>query len=142
MKKWVVPILSLFFVLVLVYLSGPFHVFKVTVPKEDLREKAQTVLTQRAEKDEKKEGTDPYWLQTLIQIQEQLDEWLKSLNERIESKDVSKIEVRFLEVLRNILEWVKEKVDAKIESSRGKGPKRKDLFRETRNMGSTVIARG
>ena len=39
MKKWVVPILSVFFVLVLVYLSGPFHVFKVTVPREDLREK-------------------------------------------------------------------------------------------------------
>jgi hypothetical protein len=140
MKKWVVPILSLFFVLVLVYLSGPFHVFKVTVPKEDLREKAQTVLTQRAEKDEKKEGTDPYWLQTLIQLEEQLDEWLKSLNERIESKDVSRIEVRFLEILRNILEWVKEKVDAKIDSSRGEGaPKKKGIFQETRNQEATIL---
>jgi hypothetical protein len=134
MKKWIVPLLSLFFVLVLVYLSGPFHVFKVTAPREDLREKARTVLTQRAEKDEKKEGTDPYWLQTLIQIQEQLENWLKSLSERIESKDVSRIEVRFLEVLRNILEWVNEKVEAKIDSSRGKGPpKKKGLFQETRN---------
>jgi hypothetical protein len=140
MKKRVVPILSLFFVLVLVYLSGPFHVFKVTVSKEDLREKTQTVLTQSAEKDEKREGTDPYWLQTLIQIQEQIDEWLKSLNERIESKDVSRIEVRFLEVLRNLLEWVKEKVDAKIDSSRGKGaPKKKGIFQETRNREVAVI---
>ncbi len=140
MKKWIVPILSLVFVLVLVYLSGPFHVFKITVPREDLREKARTVLTQSAEKEEKKEGTDPYWLQTLIQIQEQLDNWLKSLNERIESKDVSRIEVRFLEVLRNILEWVKEKVDAKIDSSRGKGPpKKKGLFQETRNREVAII---
>jgi hypothetical protein len=142
MKKWIVPILSLFFVMVLVYLSGPFHVFKVTVPGEDLREKARTVLTQSAEKEEKKDGTDPYWLQTLIQIQEQLDNWLKSLNERIESKDVSRIEVRFLEILRNILEWVKEKVDAKIDSSRGKGlPKKKGLFQETRNR-EVAILRG
>jgi hypothetical protein len=142
MKKWIVPLLSLSFVLVLVYLSGPFHVFKVTVPREDSREKARTVLTQSAEKDEKKEGTDPYWLQTLIQIQEQLDEWLKSLNERIESKDVSRIEVRFLEVLRNILEWVKEKVDAKIDASRGKGPKKRGVFQETRDRGSALIING
>jgi hypothetical protein len=140
MRKWIVPFLSLLLVLVLVYLSGPFHVFKVTVPGKDLREKVRTVLTQSAEKDEKKEGTDPYWLQALIQIQEQLDEWLKSLNERIESKDVSRIEVRFLEVLRNILEWVKEKVDAKIESSRGKGPpKKKGLFQETQSREVAAI---
>ncbi len=113
---------------------------KSPCPKEDLREKAQTVLTQRAEKDEKKEGTDPYWLQTLIQLQEQLDEWLKSLNERIESKDVSRIEVRFLEILRNILEWVKEKVDAKIDSSRGKRHRRKKgIFQETRNQEATIL---
>jgi hypothetical protein len=143
MKKWIVPILSLVFVLVLVYLSGPFRVFKVTVSREDLRERARTVLTQSAEKDEKKEGMDPYWLQTLIQIQEQLEAWLKSLNERIESKDVSRIEVRFLEVLRNILEWVKEKVDAKIDSSRGKGsPKKKGLFQETRDRGSVLVISG
>jgi len=140
MKKWIVPILSLVFLLVLVYLSGPFRVFKVTVSREDLRERARTVLIQSAEKDEKKEGTDPYWLQTLIQMQEQLDNWLKSLNERIESKDVSRIEVRFLEVLRNILEWIKEKIDAKIDSSRGKGPpKKKGLFQETRNREVAII---
>jgi hypothetical protein len=140
MKKWIVPILSLVFVLILVYLSAPFHVFKVTVPREDMREKSRTVLTQSAEKEEKKEGTDPYWLQTLIQMQEQLDNWLKSLNERIESKDVSRIEVRFLEVLRNILEWIKEKIDAKIDSSRGKGPpKKKGLFQETRNREVAII---
>ena len=142
MKKWVVPSLSLVFVLVLVYLSGPFHLFKITVSREESRENARTLLTQSAEKDEKKEGTDPYWLQTLIQIQEQLDEWLKSLNERIESKDVSRIEVRFLEVLRNILEWVKEKVDAKIDASRGKGPKKRGLFQETRDRGSVFVIRG
>jgi hypothetical protein len=142
MKNWGVPILSVLFVLLLVYLSGPFQPFRISMSRKEARENVRSFAMLWTADEEKREENDPYWFQLLVQIQQQLDEWLKSLNERIESKDVSKIEVRFLEVLRNILEWVKEKVDAKIESSRGKGPKRKDLFRETRNMGSTVIARG
>jgi len=73
-------------------------------------------------------------LQILKEIQKKLDEWLKSLNETIESEDVSRFKVRFLEILRNILEWVKEKVDAKIESSEKEKPikkRQKGLFRET-----------
>ncbi|HSB05356.1 MAG TPA: hypothetical protein VLK23_09185 [Thermodesulfobacteriota bacterium] len=94
-------------------------------------------LAQETGKEEKKEEADPHWIQLLIQFQEKLDTWLKSLNERIESEDVSKIEVRFLEILRNILEWVKEKVDAKIESSRGRGsPKKRGLFQETKGKDS------
>ena len=143
MKKWVVPILSLLLVLVLVYLSAPFHTPKVIVSERETMGKARSFLTQGTEKEEKREENDPYWLQTLVQFQEQLNVWLKSLNDRIESKDVSRIEVRFLEVLRNILEWIKEKVDAKIESSRGKGPPRKrGLFQETRSRGFSCLARG
>jgi hypothetical protein len=50
-------------------------------------------------------------------LREKLDEWLKSINDRIESEDVSRLEVRFLEILRSILGWVREKIDAKIASS-------------------------
>jgi len=84
--------------------------------------------------EEKKEQTDPHMLQVLKEIQKMLDEWLKKLNDRIESEDITRFEVRFLEILRNILEWVKEKVDAKIESSEKQKPikKEKGRFRETR----------
>ena len=143
MKKWIVPILSLLLILGLVYQSGPFSVFKITVPKGDRGEDTRTRLTQNPESEEKKEEADTYWVQILIQVQEKLDAWLKSLNERIESKDVSRIEVRFLEILRNILEWIKEKVDVEIESSRGKSPlkKTRGIFQETyrRSIPSLII---
>ncbi len=132
MKKWIVPILSVLLVAVLVYLSGPFSLFKATAPEGGQRKDPGLALAQNAEKDDRKEDVDPHWIQLLKQVQEKLDAWLKSINERIESEDVSRIEVRFLEILRNILEWVKEKVDAKIESSRGRGtPKKKNVFQET-----------
>ena len=138
MKKWVGPFLSVLLILILIYLSGPFSVFKVVAPGKDGN--SQMRLAQGTEKEEKKEEADPHWIQLLIQVQEKLDAWLKSLNERIESEDVSKIEVRFLEILRNMLEWVKEKVDAKIESSRGKGsPKKGGLFQETKNRGYFLV---
>jgi len=83
--------------------------------------------------EEKKGETDPHMLQILKEIQKKLDEWLKSLNDRIESEDVTRFEVRFLEILRNILEWIKEKVDAKIESfesEKPKGREKKGIFQE------------
>jgi hypothetical protein len=61
----------------------------------------------------------------LKEIQKKLDEWLKKLNERIESEDITRFEVRFLEILRNILEWIKEKIDAKIESAEKEKPIKK-----------------
>ena len=135
MKKWIVPFLSFSLVLVLVYLSGPFNFFKITGPREDHRENSQRMLAQSSEKEEKREeADDTYWIQILIQVQEKLDAWLKSINERIESQDVSRIEVRFLEILRNVLEWIKGKVDAKIESSKGKSPPKKGgLSQETKS---------
>jgi len=144
MKKWIVPFLSFFLVLVLVYLSAPFSFFKIAATREGHRESIQTMLAQRAEKEEKREERDDsYWVQILIQVQEKLDAWLKSTNERIESQDVSRIEVRFLEVLRNVLEWVKEKVDAEIVSSRGKGPpKKRGVFQETRHRDSLLLMKG
>ena len=89
------------------------------------------VLTQDTEKEEK---GDSYSIALLKQIKEKVDGWLKSLNERIEREDITRFEVRFYEILRDILEWVKEKIDAKIESSEERKPKKKEegLFRETR----------
>ncbi len=127
MKKWTVPLLSLLLVLVFVYLSTPFNLFKITASKGDRSEGIRGRLTRIAE--EKEEG-DSMEYQLSKKIQEQLDEWLKSINERIEGEEVSRLEVRFLEVLRNVLEWVKEKVDKKVESSRGKGSGKKNPFKE------------
>jgi hypothetical protein len=64
----------------------------------------------------KEEQTDPSLISVLKRLREKLDEWLKSINDRIESEDASRLEVRFLEVLRSMLGWVREKVDAKIAS--------------------------
>jgi hypothetical protein len=127
MKKWIVPVLSILLVFVLVYLSGPSNFFKVTVSKGDRGGDTRMTLTQNTEK----EDSDADWTRLLKEIQGKLNAWLKSINERIESQDVSRIEVRFLEVLRNILEWVEEKVDAKIEGSKGKPVKKKGRFEET-----------
>ena len=70
-------------------------------------------------------------MKLLKKVEEQLDEWLKSINEQIEKEDVSRLKVRFLEVLRNVLEWVREKVDKRIESQKGKIPRKKGGVRET-----------
>jgi hypothetical protein len=132
MKKWIGPFLSIFLVLLLGIglISGSFSFLRKEIPKESKKEGNRIRLIQ----DEgKKEEMDPHSLQILKEIQKKLDEWLRSINERIESEDVSRFEVRFLEILRSILEWAKEKVDAKIESSEREKPKRKEkkgIFRE------------
>jgi len=85
--------------------------------------------------DEKEGGeTDPHLIQILKEIQKKLDEWLRKLNDRIEKEDVTRFGVRFLEMIRNVLEWVKEKVDAKIESYEKEKPikkRKKGTFQET-----------
>jgi hypothetical protein len=134
MKKWIGPFLSFFLVLLLGtgLISGSFSFLKKENPKEARTEGNRIRLVQD---DGKKEETDPHLLQVLKEIQRKLDEWLKSINERIEGGDVTRFEVRFLEILRSVLEWAKEKVDAKVESSEREKPGRKDKkgkFREIR----------
>jgi len=133
MKKWIGPLLSLLFIVVLVWISGPFHVFKKAVTEGGKRENPRILLIQK-EKEERTEETDPHLILILKRLREKLDEWLKSLNERIESEDVTRLEVRFLEILRNILEWVRDNVNAKIESSKKQRPEKKEkgLFRGIR----------
>jgi predicted nucleic acid-binding Zn-ribbon protein len=115
MKKWIGPLISLFVVLIL----GIGLVFgSFSNLKQALNGKAETGrYSLRSIQDEKEGGdSDPHLLQILKEIQRKLDEWLKKLNDRIEREDVTRFEVRFLEIIRNMLEWLKEKVDAKIES--------------------------
>jgi hypothetical protein len=90
------------------------------------------LLIQSGEKGEKKEEPDPHFIQILKQLKEKVDGWLKSLNERIENEDITRFKVRFLEIIRNILEWVKEKIDSKIKSLEDKKQEKKEgPIRET-----------
>jgi len=130
MKKWFGFFISFLLILGMILGASSFSIFKKTMPGETKTERYRIILIQ----DEEKKGeTDPHLILVLKEIQKKLDEWLKSLNERIESEDITRFEVRFLEILRNILEWIKEKVDAKIESSEKEKPikkERKGIFRE------------
>ena len=129
MKKWVGPLSSLCLVIILLVFSGPYQILKESGTRGEKSQEPRIVQAQ----EEGKEEVDSHYLQLLKGIQETLDGWLKSLNERIENEDVSRVEVRFLEILRSVLEWAKEKVDAKIESSKERSPTKKDrgLFRDT-----------
>jgi hypothetical protein len=112
-----------------------FDIFKPVVDRKENMEKPRIALTQDTEKEGK---GDTYSIALLKQVGEKVDAWLKSLNEKIEREDITRFEVRFYEILRNILEWVKEKIDAKIKSSEEERPKKREkggLFRETRQRG-------
>jgi hypothetical protein len=120
MKKWIVPYLSLLLTTLLILISSPFNIFKPSMNEKESKEKLGILFTQ----DEgEKEQTDPHLILVLKRLREELDEWLKSINDRIESEDITRLEVRFLEILRSILGWVREKVNAKIESSEKGKPK-------------------
>ena len=134
MKKWIGPLISLLLILILGagFVSGSFSHLNQTSPGKTRAERYPMILVQD---DREKGETDPHMLQVLKELQRKLDEWLKKLNDRIESEDVTRFGVRFLEIIRNILEWVKEKVDAKIESYEREKPIKKDtkgIYRETR----------
>ena len=137
MKKWIGPLISLLLILILGigFVFGSFPNLKQTSPGKTKTDGSPFILIQ----DEKDKGdADPHMLQILKEIQKKLDEWLKKLNDRIENEDVTRFGVRFLEIIRNILEWVKEKVDAKIESYEKEKPiknEKKGIFRETRQEG-------
>lgn len=114
--------LSLILVIGIGSVSGSFSILKKTTPQIDRSEECGFIPTQN---EMEKGKTDPHMVQILKEIQRKLDEWLKSLNERIDREDVTRFEVRFLEILRNILEWSNEKIDAKIESFEKEKPFKK-----------------
>ena len=141
MRKWVGPCLAISLVLLLVFLSGPFSSSKQRVLLDGEGKERPLVLTQ--DKKAERKDDDSNFIQVLQGFQEILNGWLKSLNERIESKDVTGFEVRFLEILRNILEWVKEKIDGQIESMRQEQQRReRGKFREVRWKGSPFSSEG
>ena len=134
MKKWIGLLISLLMILILgiAFVSASFSNLRQTSPGKTKTEGYTIIPIQ----DEKEKGdADPHMLQVWKEIQKKLDEWLTKLNDRIESEDVTRFGVRFLEMIRNILEWLKEKVDAKVESYEKEKPIRPEksrTFRETR----------
>jgi len=118
MNKWIGAFVSVLMAVVLVYFLAPFQ---MPAPQGagDSDVKPVPAIFGKTDEEKERKDEDTQLIQILKRVQEVLDGWLKSLNERIESKDVSRLEVRFLEVLRSVVEWVKAKVDAKIDSSKG-----------------------
>ena len=114
MKKWIGPFLSLLLILVLISIFGFFQDSQRAAEK---KKEGLIVLTQYQEGGEKKGGEDTYLIDLLRQLKQILDGWLKSINEEIEDEDVTRFKVRFLEILRSLLEWVKEKIDSWLETS-------------------------
>lgn len=144
MKKWIGPLISLLLILILgiAFVSGSFSNPKRTAP-DKIKTEGYSILPVQDEKE--KGDADPYMLQIWKEIQKKLNEWLRKLNDRIESEDVTRFGVRFLEMIRNILEWMKEKVDAKVESyEKGKPirPEKGGIFRETRGEDLQFSKRG
>jgi len=113
MKKWIVLLLSLPLIAVLLMISSPFNIFKASMTRQESGERPGVLFIQDEGKEEQ---TDPPLILILKRLREKLDEWLKSINDRIESEDVTRLVVRFLEILRSILGWAREMVDAKIAS--------------------------
>ena len=137
MKKWIGPLISLLLILILGigFVSGSFPYLKQTSLEKSKTEGYPVFLVPN----EKEKGdADPYMLRIWQELQKKLDGWLRKLNDRIEDEDVTRFGVRFLEIIRNMLEWVKEKVDARIESYAKETPIRKEkkgIFRDTRQEG-------
>ena len=133
MTKWIGPFFSFLLVLILGigFVSGSFSNLKPTSIAKPNTDRYSILSVQ----DEKEGGeTDPHLIQILKEIQKKLDEWLRKLNDRIEKEDVTRFGVRFLEMIRNVLEWVKEKVDAEIASYEKEKPikkQKKGTLRET-----------
>jgi hypothetical protein len=118
-----------FLLILLLLYSSNFHISKLSTSNKNKRGEYRIVLIQETEK---KEEEDSQYIALLKQVKEKVDGWLKSINERIEREDVTRLEVRFLEILRNILEWVNEKIDSKLESSKkGKPKERRNILKDT-----------
>ncbi len=136
MKKWIGTLISFLLIVILGigFVFGSFSKLEQASPGRTKIEGYSVLPVQ----DEREGGeAAPYMLQIWKEIQKKLDEWLRKLNDRIEREEITRFGVRFLEVIRNILEGAKEKVDAKIESYAKKKPiPEKELLRETRREGS------
>ena len=127
MRKWIGPFVSLLLILVLVSILGFYQDSQRATEK---KEEGQIVLTQYREGGEKGGGKDSIVMQLLKELKQTVDGWLKSINEEIEDEDVTRFKVRFLEILRSFLEWVKEKIDSWLEASEKDMREKGGPFRE------------
>ena len=138
MKKWIGLLLSFLLIGIFFLISGAPDILNPVTDRRENIEKPRILLTQDTEKEGK---GDTYSIALLKQVKEKVDGWLKSLNEKIEEEDITRLEVRFYEFLRNILEWVKEKIDEKIDSSekeKSKEGEGKGIFRQTLQRGFLI----
>jgi len=114
MKKWI----GLFFVLLLILsLLCVLGFFQDPRSQTGKKEDGQIILTQDREGGEKRGEKDTILIDLLKELKQIVDGWLKSINEKIENEDVTRFKVRFLEILRSILEWLREKIDSWLETS-------------------------
>ena len=114
MKKWI----GLFFVLLLILsLLCVLGFFQDLRRGTERKEDGQIILTQDREGGEKRGEKDTILIDLLKELKQIVDGWLKSINEKIENEDVTRFKVRFLEILRSILEWLKDKIDSWLETS-------------------------
>jgi len=107
----------LFSLLLIFFLLGALGFLQDLRKGTEKNEEVQIVLTQYKEGEEKGGGKDTFTIDLLRQLKQIVDGWLKSINEKIENEDVTRFKVRFLEILRSLLEWVKEKIDSWLETS-------------------------
>jgi len=120
MEKRIVYFLPLLFIILLELILSPLHITERMGLRKTDGGHIGTAWAQTAEG----EKQDSHYTQLMRQLRTKVDGWLKDLNQRIESEDVTRFEVRFLEILRSFLEWIGEKIDAQIESGE-KIPKKK-----------------
>jgi len=114
MKKWIGLFLSLLLIVSLISVLGIIQDSRSAIDK---KEEVQIVLAQYKEGEEKGGGKDTFTIDLLRQLKQIVDGWLKSINEQIENEDVTRFKVRFLEILRSVLEWLKDKIDSWLETS-------------------------
>jgi len=135
MRKWVGPLLSILFVILLLFNPFASNIFKPISDQNENTGNLRVILTLNTDKEGRGGSEDTYYITLLKQSREKVDEWLKSLNEKIDQEDITHFEVRFYEISRNILEWIRETIDAKVKSSEEKKLKQREkerLLRDTR----------
>ncbi|OGP72576.1 MAG: hypothetical protein A2V86_04005 [Deltaproteobacteria bacterium RBG_16_49_23] len=120
MRKRIVYLSPLLFIILLGLILSPLHISDQIKLKNTQGIHIRTAWAQTTEG----ETQESHYVQLMKQLRVKVDGWLKDLNKRIESEDVTRFEVRFLEILRSFLEWVGEKIDNQIESGEKK-PKKK-----------------
>jgi hypothetical protein len=142
MKKWMGLALSLLLALSLISTLRSHRDSERSIEK---KEEGRTVLIQYREGGEKRGEKDSHGIQLLKELRQIVDGWLKSINEEIDREDVTRFKVRFLEILRSILEWVKEKLDSWVESLDEDVPGKREKsgpFREIRKRHVTFSGIG